>query len=522
MNDARTHPAFWRVCALILLISLPARFALLGTSLWLDEAWVANSLLTPSIREMLYFDRWTQSSPPLFLVAARAFAQVAGDSEAALRITPLAASLCGLAVTAVVLRRLLSTPAALIGIALAASNYWVIKYGQQVKQYGSDLLSAAVMLLVLEMMIRRGAGTRSLLLVGLTGAIAAFASFPAMFWFPSCVAACALADSDRRRGLARAGLLALWLGACLAILYFSFLQPNMDPRQFRSLAQEFFDARHPISSLLSLHRSFGALLIPVSNSLTMPATWLAAAILVFGAARSLRGSMRSDRAALAVLLGCALPIVVAVTISAAKLYPLFTFSRFLIWSVPCCAVLIGYAVEPAIRRWESHHTGRLIRFGVPAACLGAVLLSQFIVFAFPRPFEQNRDAVEFMRTHAREADVLYVHGGMREQFLYYRRLLSWNSGEVQHGITGWPCCALDPAGRRSKDVKTLASDVEIAAAAASNRTLWLLLPAGSPGHWSQGMRPRIDELGANLEKRGCRQERRQPFGQTLVLAFSCD
>lgn len=45
------------VCGLMLLLSMPARFANVQQSLWLDEAWVANSLLAPTLRETVYFDR---------------------------------------------------------------------------------------------------------------------------------------------------------------------------------------------------------------------------------------------------------------------------------------------------------------------------------------------------------------------------------------------------------------------------------------------------------------------------------
>ena len=39
-------------------------------SLWLDEAWVANSVHAPTLHGMFYYPNWLQTSPPLFLLLA--------------------------------------------------------------------------------------------------------------------------------------------------------------------------------------------------------------------------------------------------------------------------------------------------------------------------------------------------------------------------------------------------------------------------------------------------------------------
>src|SRR5579871_5577016 len=62
----------------------------IGRSLWLDEAWVANSILQPSIPEMFNYPDWVQSSPPLFLLASRAAVAALGLSNESLRAVPLA------------------------------------------------------------------------------------------------------------------------------------------------------------------------------------------------------------------------------------------------------------------------------------------------------------------------------------------------------------------------------------------------------------------------------------------------
>src|SRR5262245_29813146 len=122
MRRDRTY--LW-LAALILLLSLPFRFARLSDSLWLDEAWVANSLLQPSLHEVFFTSAWTQTSPPLFLLIERGLIGILGSSEIAFRFFPLAAGIAGLALMPWVLRRWFSTSIALLGVTLIAANYYL-------------------------------------------------------------------------------------------------------------------------------------------------------------------------------------------------------------------------------------------------------------------------------------------------------------------------------------------------------------------------------------------------------------
>ena len=80
--------------ALILLLSATLVLGLFGIarSLWLDEAWVANSVHAPTLREMFYYPGWLQTSPPLFLLLERGAVRIFGLSNPALRAVPGATS----------------------------------------------------------------------------------------------------------------------------------------------------------------------------------------------------------------------------------------------------------------------------------------------------------------------------------------------------------------------------------------------------------------------------------------------
>ena len=81
------------------------RFAGLGRSLWLDEAWVANSVATSSLAKMFYYKSWLQTSPPLFLVLIRETVAVFGLTNAVLRAIPLLMGLFAMAVMFILARQ---------------------------------------------------------------------------------------------------------------------------------------------------------------------------------------------------------------------------------------------------------------------------------------------------------------------------------------------------------------------------------------------------------------------------------
>ena len=70
--------------------------------LWLDEAWVANSLRSATSGEMWWGGEWLQTSPPLFLALGRVWLAVAGLSVEALRVVPLVFALVAVAAGAIV------------------------------------------------------------------------------------------------------------------------------------------------------------------------------------------------------------------------------------------------------------------------------------------------------------------------------------------------------------------------------------------------------------------------------------
>src|SRR5580658_2833991 len=92
----------------------------MGRSLWLDEAWVANSIQARSLLGMFYYPDWLQINPPLFLLLARAAVRAVGASNVAFRAVPLAMAVAAAAGMLAVSQRLLRPSFALLATAVVA------------------------------------------------------------------------------------------------------------------------------------------------------------------------------------------------------------------------------------------------------------------------------------------------------------------------------------------------------------------------------------------------------------------
>src|ERR1044071_1233527 len=62
----------------ILVFGAIMRLSYLDRSLWLDEAWVANSIQAPTLTEAFYYGDWLQTTPPLFVVVSRVITTLFG------------------------------------------------------------------------------------------------------------------------------------------------------------------------------------------------------------------------------------------------------------------------------------------------------------------------------------------------------------------------------------------------------------------------------------------------------------
>ncbi len=314
-------------------------------SLWLDEAWVANSVLTPKLIDTLNYADWVQSSPPLYLVLLRMIAAVSGPGEMSLRMVPLAASLAGMLTIAMVLRSRFSAVPAILATALIAANYTQVKYGEQVKQYATDMLTAALLTwLIARALSRQG---QSVWVLVAASSVAPFLSFPSVFFLPSVVAVATLGQRNRNwAALLRAcGRFALLPAAMLAVNYLAFIRPNRTPALLRNWDSMFLDVKEPWHSIVALINTFSDLLIPARLPAAGVAGGIGVAALFAGAVLALLRFRRGDPLALFVALAGVIPLLAGIAAGFLRLYPMLRYQRMIAWTLPACALMAAFAIE---------------------------------------------------------------------------------------------------------------------------------------------------------------------------------
>jgi len=514
------------VYALLILASLPARLVAMRASIWTDEAWVANSILAPSWKEMFYYPGWVQVSPSLFLVLSRLLTKVFGPSEPALRLLPLFAGLLAIPVLAAALRKLFSPAAALCGTSLVIVNMWAAKYAQQVKQYGSDLFSSALLCLLITRYCQRPDRRNFTLLVG-GFFIISFLANTALFMGPAVIAAVVLGPfwqlPSYRHGR-RSILTITSVMVCVAINYLVFIRPNRGQNLVESWAMNCLNPSHPLASARALFNNLVALLVPQQFPVMF---YLGAAMVltvVAGAVIALIGSARGSKRDVVVLLLGPLPLAAAIAASLLGQYPLLSFPRILLWTLPACATLLAATLDlllNILRQRLAWVNESPVFYGTAAACFFLVLVLNFGVMRYPRPNERNSQAMRLLRQSMGPSDVLLVHRRMLEQYDYYSRLQGWAAPRIYVGNTDWPCCPRNGPTVFIDPIESYITDLRQAAALIERPGIvWMFLPSGQRGH-SESLRPKIVATPSLMQLQSCYEIRREGFDQSLVLAYQC-
>lgn len=523
---------------LVFLAAIWFRVQNIHEPLWMDEAWVANSVLEPSMKEMFWYQHWVQSTPPLVLLLLRMASKLFGPGEESLRLVPLLAGLLALLLIARVLRRRFSFPLALLGTTFLAANYYAAKYSQQVKQYSTDILMSSLLLFFLWNYLESERCRKGFLTLLAGGSLAVFLSYPAVFWFPALIVGVALPPPgpdaqpeagrklELRAALGRAVTLSFFLLASFALAYWFFIRPSQSPTLLGQWRGSHLGSGSLPAKSTELFRNVCSMLLPQARWL-VPISYAAGLVLVAGLARAVWSGNRKDPRSRGIVLVCATPVLAATLASLANQYPLLTYPRFVLWMLPGCIVLLLYAVEALGKRLSLRLPGiqsAKLRYGMlPGFCVLAVLSSAWYVRAHPGSGDDARSAVLYLKSHAVSTDALFLHGGLAEEFDYYRRGYGLSASKIYLGNTEWPCCSQNKKLRVSNpEAHTLREDLQTFLRLFGPGRVWLILPtADDPGHWSFVTRKSIPQAWSLMESEGCRQIERQVYQNAQVILYSC-
>ena len=520
----------WRGGALLALIVLACgvRIIWLDASVWTDEAWVINASTAPSLQQAIYYHYWAQTTPPLLIVGLRTAGALGGFNELTFRLIPLLSGCMGVLLVGLTLWRWFAFPVVFAGTGLLAANYWAIKYAQQTKQYSIDLFLSALLLWIVSGGESEGWTKRRWIVLTLTAAVGIFASYTLVFG-AGLVAAVFLLDRVRSRADSRSKIswplglgTGMTLAAAAASCYWFFVIPSQDARMARDWQNSQLGS-YSVASVPSLvSESIGNLLLP---NVSQPAKFVGLTLVLFAlagmafAVRDCLAGRTSGRVSAAAIA----PLVLAAAASFAGSYPLLNYPRVVLWSLPFWVLLVCAGVNPLYERLVQQLAAPGRRrleavsvCGVLLGCIGAVYLFD----RYRGPQEQVREAMLILQDLRNADESIYVHGGVGEQFLFYKRALQWGPGPYHLGAVGWSCCHLNTRERAAAPhADSIREDLKALLDRRDEGRTWILRPRPAGGHWSQVLSPsRIDSEGA-MEALGYRLERRWDLGQTALESY---
>jgi Dolichyl-phosphate-mannose-protein mannosyltransferase len=430
-------------------------------SLWLDETWVANSVLSPTLSGMFYYPDWLQTTPPLFLLLTRGAVDALGLSNFSLRLVPLALSLVAVAAMLAAGWRILSPGFAVLGCALVAFHPTAIEYSRTLKQYSGEMAGSAIILLLTVRYLDEPSRRRFCWLVA--GFVLTLPMAYAMAFLLPGVALVI--------GLRRGALLAFLSAAVLVILYLAFIRQNMGP-QLRTFWTD--NAQRLTPGL------FIALLFCV----------LALALI------------RKPMIVVTVL-----PCLLLAVANALQWYPNSPRTRLFI--LPCFLLAVMIAVQ--------HVFGPRRLFDLVAAVAAIV----FVASGAWKQVHQHRDhppedfdgAVHYLQQHVAPGDLLLIHASVKEGFKLYSVMDRWNA-PVVYGNTGYPCC------RHDQSATTVSEDLDSKIPTGFHGRVWLFYSMRD-AHWKYVGRDEGQFWRNYIAQRGCTPGLQMTLPNVAIGRFDC-
>ena len=416
---------------LIILSAVAARLPGIGRPFWLDEAWVANSALTPSLRESFRYDTWLQTSPPMFVMAIRFAHKLFGGFEIPFRAVPFIFSVASVVLALFLGKRLFGPVFGLFLGAVTAVSPALISLSLELKQYSSDVC-CAFLLLILIWDYSLGSTQRNYTRLLIASLVCLPLSYTTVMFLPLAAIVLLRSDTDRRTAI-----FILLTSAVFLTLLFLFIKPNQSPE----LMAYWYDQKAFPPKAIETFKFYvdgfrGAFYMSWSRFLS----WGFALLAVCGVT-SLVWSIRNTRSRALLALSC-LPILTLLALNRLLLYPFYAEKQD-IFIFPCLAVL-GLCGATAIAGFLTRNIrGRVVIEAVSiVACAAFTMAALRLDFRKPPRFssEDPASAVRFLQRATNPGDLVYVHASAEEQIKLYLRLFDVRDMTVVFGNTGWPCC----------------------------------------------------------------------------------
>lgn len=412
-------------------------------SLWIDEIYLATSLIKMNFQELLapYLD-YEQKAPVGFLWLARAGVLFFGKSEMALRLVPFLSGLASLFLFLPVARYFLRPLGVVVALGILAMAPPLVYHAVEIKQYGFELF-IAVLVMYLYIRFHQKRNYSTLILWGFWGALLIWFSYTSIFLLAGMAIGMGLYFLLKKDWPTLFRLLipfTLWL-ISFAVNYFLFtykhagaewLQiwfrtyngfmpfPPTSPADLGWFVQKLFSTMHyPLGlSWFNLHFEVNALMRILARMAFLPVLFLFVGLYQY---------YKQDKKLFLVMV---LPIGLHLLASGLELYPFF--DRLTVYLAPLLILFIARGCERIAGLLPAHQ--RVWQYVLPILLLAGPLINSGRQVFNPAWFgdykkSYQREGLLYINERYQPGDIVYVYWNNWPAYNFYKNAygLSYNA-----------------------------------------------------------------------------------------------
>jgi len=406
-----------------------------NNSLWLDEQYLSNSIVSYSLKELLTVPLlYYQKAPLGFLMMQKLFVTVFSPSEMSLRLFPLLCNIASLFLFITICRYFLKENMIWLAVAIFSLAPPLIFHAVEAKQYSSELLSSVIAMCLYIRLQIKGANRSDLVKMAVAGTILIWFSYSVIF----ILVAISLVVSFKilkKRGLKGYMyyfiVFFIWMTSFVINYYFSTYKhaeskwtiywfdyyrhfAPLPPKNMDELTWYALRFYRLLNNPLGLWWNFMA---PVETAFSpvLKLTFIPVILFFTGIIGFLR------RKADIVLLSGA--ILLTLFISGLKLYPLT--DRFWVFLAPVFIIVIvrgcGYVNDKLLPKKMHFILPLLLVTGPVTNAIAAFSGPEFII----DKTSSQRQALQYINGHYKEGDGVYIYWNAKSGYQIYNQLYHW-------------------------------------------------------------------------------------------------
>ena len=400
--------ASWMIILLGIVLRLRTYF--FNRSLWADEAMISLNIIEKSFKELFCTLDYNQGAPIGFLLIEKLLVGFFGNNEYVLRAYPLFCGILSIFLFSALAKKYLEPIPFQIALLLFSVLDPLIYYSSETKQYSSDV-AIVLLLLLLATNYTDKSTTRGVIVLCFVGAFSIWLSFPAVFILLGLGTSFLFLAFIKKENLAIFNSFACMLFWVLSFLvlykvHISSLDAvqinHFLPRLFMPMPINFswlIGLMHHIFYFMGLHQN----IIPVTLfCIGIPYIFF------------------KDKKQF-VILTSSIPFVLI--ISAFHFYPLY--HRLLLFLIPLVLICISSGFEIITKFFKTKF---------PFIEIFLILVLFFTPFqtakeSFINPISPGeiKSALDYIRDHKKNEDLLYIYHAAQYQFKYYVKRFRFNN-----------------------------------------------------------------------------------------------